>query len=709
MAFDVEEARKAGYSDTEIADHLAQQSKFDAAGARQAGYTDADIVSHLVSKTPVESFDKKPASAAKRFVYGLAEPAIGAAQLLSRFAENPAVRKTIAAFPMAGIGTAIADRVLEQGDFEQIREQQDEQAAGFAQKQREMAPEGIDWARAGGQAVALIPTAFAGGPAASIWQLGAKGALAGGIAGAATPVEDAENYAATKAMQTGAGAVVGAIAAPVAQKAADLVGRGLTAIKAQLTPKMPIADIRVKVENVLREGGVDLGQLPPKYADTIAREVKGAIQSGGSLDERALVNIATAKTLGVDLTKGQATQQPVQYAKETFLRQGPGGEALANQYTGALGALNRNIDRLASGREMPPATLNVEAGRKALDALRAADKPAKQAVDTLYEAARAKIGIDDAIDQRTLVDTAFKGLQEAGVVDKLPSQFVTELNRLSKGGAQLTMREAQMMIRAANQRIANSADPVEKVAVRIFKNSLDDAIDATGTAQGQEAAAAFRLARGAAAKRFQKIEQIPVLKDAIEDGMAPDDFMRKAVYNAKLDDMKALRSYLRGNNRAAWNQIRSQVLNDIKTAATRGSDEVADFSSSAFNKQLNALKQSGKLGLMFSPSEIKTLEAVGRVGRLVQQGPPGVLRTGAMGNAQALGMLMKILGKLPTRVGALAQAAGQKGANVLESNASLRAPALASAGKSVIPAELTARLGTSAAAAAAPLAIAEAQ
>lgn len=47
MAFDIEGARKAGYSDTEIADHLATENKFDAAGARKSGYGDAEIISHL--------------------------------------------------------------------------------------------------------------------------------------------------------------------------------------------------------------------------------------------------------------------------------------------------------------------------------------------------------------------------------------------------------------------------------------------------------------------------------------------------------------------------------------------------------------------------------------------------------------------------------------------------------------------------------------
>lgn len=48
MAFDVDGAKQAGYSDAEIADHLAAENKFDAAGARKSGYSDAEIIAHFV-------------------------------------------------------------------------------------------------------------------------------------------------------------------------------------------------------------------------------------------------------------------------------------------------------------------------------------------------------------------------------------------------------------------------------------------------------------------------------------------------------------------------------------------------------------------------------------------------------------------------------------------------------------------------------------
>lgn len=47
--FDINGARKAGYSENEIADFMAQQRGFNISGAREAGYSDNEILAHLDS------------------------------------------------------------------------------------------------------------------------------------------------------------------------------------------------------------------------------------------------------------------------------------------------------------------------------------------------------------------------------------------------------------------------------------------------------------------------------------------------------------------------------------------------------------------------------------------------------------------------------------------------------------------------------------
>lgn len=52
MSFDIEGARKAGYSDAEISDYIAKDTGFDVAGARKAGYSDAEILKYVAAPAP---------------------------------------------------------------------------------------------------------------------------------------------------------------------------------------------------------------------------------------------------------------------------------------------------------------------------------------------------------------------------------------------------------------------------------------------------------------------------------------------------------------------------------------------------------------------------------------------------------------------------------------------------------------------------------
>lgn len=64
MGFDIEGARKEGYSDDEIADHLAEQQRFDIAGARKEGYSTAEILPRLLKANATPRLATAPAPAA---------------------------------------------------------------------------------------------------------------------------------------------------------------------------------------------------------------------------------------------------------------------------------------------------------------------------------------------------------------------------------------------------------------------------------------------------------------------------------------------------------------------------------------------------------------------------------------------------------------------------------------------------------------------
>lgn len=644
----------------------------DAAGDADA----AKILAGEITKLRAESYKPEPASAWKRAAYGVAEPIVGLAQLTSR-------------------GLAAAGSVLPEGavrDYlQELPARNDQAAAEFAAKQREMAPEGVDWARLGGNVLTLAPTVVAGGPVTGAAALAGRGAVQGAVAGATGIVEDPQNYGVTKGLQVGGGAVLGGVAAPVADKVIKAGASAVQGLRGLLKPAMTPQEINIQITQALQRDGVNLADLPPNYLQELTSQVQGALKAGGTLNENALANMAAAKSLGIDLTRGQATQEPVQYGTELFLRNAPGGEQLAGQYVNSLTRLNQNLTDL--GARLPSPTLDVSLGRQAITALKAADAPRREQVGALYDAAKNTAGIDTPLDGRAFVDKTLTQLEKNLSLSDVPADIKGMLNMVSQGQGTLTVGRAQEVVQAINARLANlpHRDP-QRIALNLIKTNLDEAVDNAGANLPGQAGEAFRQARAAAAARFKLIEKVPALREALDGDAVPDDFVRKHVYGSNIDDFKALRAYLRSHNKPVWEQIRAQVLSDLKSAASRGNDSPEAFSQAAYNKALNGLREDGRLGLMFGPSEIAKLTQVGKVGRLVQEGPPGVSRTGMGGAAKASGMFMNALARMiPGTPGAVVRELGNKGTNALQAQVALVPPPVASV-PPMLPREVQNRL-----------------
>jgi hypothetical protein len=108
MRFDYVEAKKH-YTDTEIADYLAQEKGFDIKGARSAGYADLDIISELAS----EKFE--PAETKQAFETRLKTEAVPEEEIKAETEtglEEPWVDPTMAATGGFGAGTSMAAKGL---------------------------------------------------------------------------------------------------------------------------------------------------------------------------------------------------------------------------------------------------------------------------------------------------------------------------------------------------------------------------------------------------------------------------------------------------------------------------------------------------------------------------------------------------------------------------------------------------------------------
>lgn len=212
MKFDLDGARKAGYSDAEIASHIAKQSGFDVDGARKAGYSDSEILSHLATPAPERStmreLGRQVGLTARAGIRGIAAPATMVGDALG-LRSSAALNKTLdqvglprpenkteefsqnVAGAMTGAGGMVgAGRVLSQAASPVTAAVGRTMAsgpgiqtvsAGTGAAAADIAREsgaGIPGQIAAGIAGSLAPTALATGGAAAV-----RGAIRGGEAG----------------------------------------------------------------------------------------------------------------------------------------------------------------------------------------------------------------------------------------------------------------------------------------------------------------------------------------------------------------------------------------------------------------------------------------------------------------------------------------------------------------------------------------------
>ena len=94
--FDVQGARAAGYSDSDIAQHLAQQNNFDYSSAKNEGYGDHEIISHLTGTVTAPQEDASTTMAQSQQMSPMAVGAgTGAATLAGKSIGVPVVNRAM--------------------------------------------------------------------------------------------------------------------------------------------------------------------------------------------------------------------------------------------------------------------------------------------------------------------------------------------------------------------------------------------------------------------------------------------------------------------------------------------------------------------------------------------------------------------------------------------------------------------------------------
>jgi hypothetical protein len=684
MAFDVDGARKAGYSDAEIADFLGSQRKFDVGQARQAGYSDGEILSHLLKgDAPAKPAAVRAGEAIREVPRQIGLTARYALEGLPAMADvlaSPVKAITDTAYglatgrpgfrsrTMSETGGALADTVglpTPQGANERVVG--DITRTGFG------AAGGIGFAGRVADATQGVTQAAARTMAANPGQQLAAAAGAGGAGGSV-------REAGGGPWEQMVASLVGGVAAGAAVPFGAAKGQQWydAAVRRFGPPPSPQA-VDVQIQLALSRRGIDWSGLSDDVRTALRSEVSDALRTGGQVRPEVLLRLADFKTVGATPTRGTVTLDPVQITREKNLaKTGANSTDIGMQRLSRVE--NDNNRALIDALNRVGANTTQDAiggGRTVIGSLEQSLAREKAGVDSLYGAARDSQGRSFPLDGTFMTNRAANLLDDRLVSAALPSDVRNVLNRIARGEMPVTVDVAEQLKTRIGSLQRASNDGTVRTALGLVRQAIDDTpilplgqqsgpvgaarpvnpgglpAVAGATNVGDDAVRAFTEARTANRAMMQRIESTPALR-AVYEGIEPDKFVQRFITgqsdDASVGSLMRLRDAISGDQQAMA-AVRGQIAAHLKSRALNGAaDEVGNFSASNFDNALKAIGRE-KLALFFTPQEVTQLEAAARVARYTQVQPRGSAvnnsNSGALVAAGALDLLERLSSRLP--------------------------------------------------------------
>ena len=371
-------------------------------------------------------------------------------------------------------------------------------------------------------------------------------------------------------------------------------------------------------------------------------------QTGGPVNPTALENHLEADQHGIQLTKGQAKRDPVQFSNE----QNSTNPDLVKRFNEQNQQLTDALDNVR--REAAPATVQndpIENGQIAVDALKAYDEPIRADINAKYDAARAASANGDLqMDGSSFVDSANKALRPQSKFRFLPSTVRGILDDVANADGKMTLDDfqaysTQLGNESAKARAAGDGNAV--AAISKVNDALQD-IEPIGE-ETAKAKSLFDNARAAAKARFDELDDDPAYRAAVDDvslngvkrgepSALADKFLDRYALQAPKANVDRLMAKLDPESQQA---VTAHTLSTIRMSAVRPNGNV---SPNGFNSAV--AKYGPKLDSLVSPETRESLESLGRVITNVKVPPPGhfvnysksgVIMNAAQGAAQELG------------------------------------------------------------------------
>ena len=247
------------------------------------------------------------------------------------------------------------------------------------------------------------------------------------------------------------------------------------------------------------------------------------------------------------------------------------------------------------------------------------------------------------------VKAVFETLKQKGLIGK-------DMKPTGRLGVEETETQVRQLINSLYDSSKSGGDPVNSV-LREMKDALDDDVF-KGSGEdlfkaGRAAKAKFErdLARAKISKFDTRKKNL--VRDILEnkDSVAPDNFTKNVVFGKgwRDTDLQQLKDYIttEGHGQSAWNDLRADVLQNIKEKAFIGPQDANGFQSLSRDKIDKALGTIGlnKMKVLFSPEELSFLNNLKKVAEIRE--PRKMVQQGFGPSAKAVMYLDKKLQNLP--------------------------------------------------------------
>jgi len=291
--------------------------------------------------------------------------------------------------------------------------------------------------------------------------------------------------------------------------------------------------------------------------------------------------------------------------------------------------------------------LDAEIGRLYKEARELAPGDKVVRFDALAKKIKELAPLNDRADGN--VRAVFGTMQGKGLLD----DNLVPTGRISVDQAETQIR--QLMNSLYDQNI--SGGDIKNTVLRQMKDALDeDVFSAVGDDMfGQARSAKHNFEKELTRAKISKFDSRKknIVRDMLEnkDSVNPEVFTNNVVFGKswRSTDLEQLKDYIttEGHGKAAWNDLRADVLQKIKERSFIGPEDGDGFQSLSRDKISKALAAIGdnKLEVLFSPEEIGFLKNMERVAKFRE--PRKMTQQGFGPSAKAVLGLEKTMSNLP--------------------------------------------------------------